>query len=76
MPIVQHLMDSLVERYGQEKGRHVYYAMEAEGTGPFALGAKYHSLHEQFAKRAGVAPIDTPKPSKVRHPRKARRARA
>lgn len=75
MPIVQHLMDALVARYGAEKGKHVYYAMEAEGSGPFAVGAKYHNLHEAFAKKAGVASLDRQKPTKVRHPHKARKAR-
>ena len=57
MPIVQSLMDNLVRQYGKERGRSVYFAMEAEGKGPFAKGGKYHALHESFAKRNGVTPL-------------------
>ena len=67
MPVVQSLMDSLVKRYGAEKGKHVYYAMEAEGSGPFAAGGKYRGLHEAFAKKNGVPPTKgkkKPRPSK------------
>jgi hypothetical protein len=56
VPIVQKLMDSLVERYGPDKGKQVYYAMEAEGSGPFSPGGKYRALHEAFAKKNGVPP--------------------
>ena len=57
MPIVQKLMDSLVAKYGKEKGKQVYYSMEATGKGPFASGAKHHDLHLEFAKKNGVQPI-------------------
>lgn len=56
MPIVTKLMDSLQARYGPSNGERVYYAMEAEGRGPFAPGGKYRNLHEAFAKKHGVAP--------------------
>lgn len=55
MPVVKSLMDSLKARYGDEAER-VYYAMEAEGKGPFAPGAKYRGLHEDWAKKNGVRP--------------------
>lgn len=56
MPIAKTLMDALVERYGKDKGPTVYYAMEAEGSGPFGPGGKYRELHEAFAKKHGVPP--------------------
>lgn len=56
MPVVKSLMDSLVERYGPDGGERVYYAMEAEGKGPFAPGGKHRDLHEAWAKKQGVAP--------------------
>jgi hypothetical protein len=40
MPIVQTLMDKLTKTYGPEKGKEVYYAMEASGKGPFAPGGQ------------------------------------
>lgn len=68
MPVVQALMDNLVKRYGPDKGKQVYYAMEAEGSGPFAPGAKHHDLHVAFAAKNGVAPVakgkKKPRPSK------------
>lgn len=56
MPIAMTLMGALQERYGPDEGKRVYYAMEAEGRGPFAPGGKYRHLHEAFAKRNDVAP--------------------
>lgn len=56
MPVVQSLMDNLQRRYGEKEGERIYYAMEAEGKGPFAEGGKYRHLHEQQAARAGVTP--------------------
>jgi hypothetical protein len=58
MPVIQSLMDKLVKQYGPERGRQVYYSMEAEGSGPFAKGAKYRHLHEEFAARHGVEPAE------------------
>ena len=57
MPIVQSLMDKLTKTYGPEKGKEMYYAMEASGKGPFAPGAKYRNLHEAFAAKHGVTPV-------------------
>ena len=51
MPIVQALMDKLVAQYGPAEGKHVYYAMEAEGKGPFAPGAKHRDKHEAFVEK-------------------------
>lgn len=70
MPIVEKLMNNLTARYGPEKGRNVYYAMEAEGKGPFAPGAKHRALHEDFAARNKVTPVGKNKPAGP----KARRA--
>lgn len=58
MPIVESLMRELVAKYGKEKGERVYYAMEASGKGPFAKGAKYGKLHEDFAAKHGVRPLE------------------
>ena len=57
MPVVQSLMSSLVERYGKQRGERIYYAMEAEGKGPFAKGGKYRKLHEDYTKRIGQRPL-------------------
>ncbi len=56
MPIIESLMADLVGRYGKKRGEDVYYAMEAEGKGPFGPKGKYRQLHESFARRHGVAP--------------------
>lgn len=61
MPIVQKLMDSLKARYGPKEGERVYYAMEAEGKGPFAPGAKHRDLHEAFVTKHGLSPAPAPK---------------
>jgi hypothetical protein len=61
MPIVQSLMDKLIATYGEGRATSVYYAMEAEGSGPFARGAKYHDLHVAFADKHHLAPITTKK---------------
>lgn len=67
MPVVKSLMDNLVKRYGKEKGERVYYAMEAEGSGPFAPGAKHHDLHVTRSKKAGHGPTSAKaKPRKKR----------
>ena len=76
MPIVQSLMDSLVARYGEAKGKQVYYSMEAEGKGPFAPGAKHRDLHEAFAKKHGVTPSAATRTKKKPATPKGRRARA
>lgn len=57
MPVVQSLMDKLVERYGKGTGERVYYSMEATGKGPFAPGGKYRQLHEDWATKHGLAPM-------------------
>lgn len=57
MPIVESLMDDLVKRYGEDEGRRIYHAMEAEGKGPFGPKGKYRRLHEEWAARHGVAPV-------------------
>lgn len=61
MPVVKSLMDSLVERYGKEKGERVYYAMEAEGKGPFGPGGKHHDKHKAWAAKNGVTPASKKK---------------
>lgn len=71
MPVVQSLMDNLVRQYGEEKGQRVYYAMEAEGSGPFAPGKKHRQLHEDWAAKHGVAPVGGRK-KKPGPPKKAR----
>jgi len=73
MPIVQALMDKLAKTYGPEKGKEVYYAMEASGKGPFAPGAKHRAAHEAFAAKHGVTPVGkakAPASSKKRGPAK------
>lgn len=77
MPIVQALMDSLVARYGKAKGENVYYAMEAEGKGPFATGAKHHDLHLAFVKKHGLPSAASPAPRRTptRRPRGAAKPR-
>lgn len=62
MPVVEKLMKSLVDRYGEAEGKRVYYAMEAEGKGPFGPGGKYHQLHRDFAERNGVVSQSVKKP--------------
>lgn len=69
MPVVQSLMESLQKRYGPEKGKSIYYAMEGEGSGPFAPGGKYRHLHERFAERNGVRPSKAIR-SKAKHTKK------
>jgi hypothetical protein len=65
MPIVQALMDKLVAQYGPAQAKHVYYAMEAEGKGPFAPGAKHRDLHEAFVEKHHL-PGGVGKPVKAR----------
>lgn len=60
MPIVQALMADLRKRYGQSEGERVYFAMEAEGKGPFGKNGKYHALHQAFAHRNGIPAIESP----------------
>jgi hypothetical protein len=62
VPIVESLMKSLVERYGKRRGEDIYYAMEAEGKGPFAPGAKHRDMHEAFAAKHGLEPQGKKKP--------------
>lgn len=68
MPIVESLMSSLKKRYGDDEGERVYYAMEAEGSGPFGPRGKHHQLHKDWAKRNGVKPLSSTK--KKARPRK------
>jgi len=80
MPIVQSLMDKLVAQYGAEKGKQVYYAMEAEGKGPFAPGAKHRDKHEAFVEKhnlpGGVGkPVKAAAPSRGRAHAKAKPAK-
>lgn len=70
MPIVGSLMQSLVDRYGKERGERVYYSMEAEGSGPFAPGAKHRDLHEAWAKKNGVRPSQAIRSKKKAPPRR------
>lgn len=76
MPIVQSLMDNLQKRYGEAEGRNVYYAMEAQGKGPFAPGGKYRHLHEAWAKKNKVRPSSAIRTKKKPAAPKGRRARA
>lgn len=79
MPVVKKLMDNLTAQYGKGKGERIYYAMEAEGKGPFAPGAKHHDLHLAFAEKHGVPPIKgkkaPPSGSRGRTPRPTPRPR-
>lgn len=61
MPVVESLMASLQERYGAERGKRVYYSMEASGKGPFAKGNKHHDKHVAFARDRGLDPIERKK---------------
>jgi hypothetical protein len=72
MPVVQGLMSALQERYGAERGKRVYYAMEASGKGPFAKGNKHHDKHVAFAAKHGVTPIER----KKKTPRRKTRGRS
>jgi len=69
MPVVQALMDKLVKQYGPERGKRVYYAMEAEGSGPFGPRGKHRDLHNAFAAKHGV----TPAPGKKKKARTSKR---
>jgi hypothetical protein len=39
--VAEALMENLVAEYGENRGKHVYFAMEREQKGPFAAGNKY-----------------------------------
>lgn len=65
MPVVEALMSKLVAQYGPEKGKRVYYSMEAEGKGPFAPGAKHRDKHEDFVEKHHL-PGGVGKPVKAR----------
>lgn len=58
MPVVKSLMGSLRKRYGVKQGASIYYAMEAEGLGPFAKGNKHHDKHVAYATKLGQKPIE------------------
>jgi hypothetical protein len=75
VPIVESLMEKLTQQYGPEKGKRVYYAMEAEGKGPFAPGAKHRDKHEAFVERHNL-PGGVGKPVKARVAPKRGRAPA
>lgn len=70
MPVVQKLMDSLKARYGEQQGERVYYAMEAEGKGPFGAKGKYHALHQGFASKHNLKAIESPGKKKAPHRKK------
>lgn len=78
MPIVASLMDNLLKQHDPKTAERIYYAMEAEGKGPFAPGGKYRHLHEAFAAKHNLRPshaIRSRPKKKPAKPRKARRAR-
>lgn len=75
MPIVKALMDNLVKQHGEAEGKRIYYAMESEGKGPFAKGAKHHDLHEAFAAKHHLTPNAGSTGKKKPAGRKPRRAR-
>jgi hypothetical protein len=75
MPIVESLMEKLTAQYGAEKGKRVYYAMEAEGKGPFAPGAKHRDKHEAFVEKHNL-PGGVGKPVKARAAPKRKPAHA
>lgn len=70
MPVVKSLMSALRGRYGAKKGERVYYAMEAEGKGPFAKGNKHHDLHVAYAQKLGAAPIERSRKPGTKKPRR------
>lgn len=74
MPVHQPLMDELRARYGEQRGRDVYFAMEAGAVGPFAEGNELHHLHEAFARERGLPPVKrgVNRRSGRRRPRSAR----
>lgn len=67
-------MDALVARYGRREGERAYYAMEAEGRGPFGPTGKYRDLHEAWAAKNDVRP-SSPIPGKKK-PRPSKKAGA
>jgi len=78
MPVVKALMDNLVKQHGEAEGKRIYYAMEAEGKGPFGPKGKHRDLHEAFASKHGVSPTEgkkKPAGPKARRARGARKAR-
>jgi hypothetical protein len=40
MPVNRSLLKKLIEKYGEEKGKEMYYAMESEGKPSFKKGLK------------------------------------
>jgi hypothetical protein len=66
VPIRESLMKGLLETYSPEEAKRVYYAMEAEGSGPFGPKGKYHADHVAWAEKHGVAPIETTKKARPR----------
>lgn len=72
MPIHEALMAKLQAKYGRDEGERVYFALEAQGRGPFAPGASHRQDHLDFADRHGLTPQGTRKP---RPPKKAGRRR-
>lgn len=69
MPIIEALMNKLTAKYGQTEGEHVYYALEAEGKGPFGPNGKYRQLHLDFAERNGVTPLTPARRTRARRRR-------
>ena len=54
------LRQSLIRRYGEEKGELVFLRMRGEASGPFAPGRALHDEHVAFAREAGVPPLTGP----------------
>lgn len=40
MPVNKKLAKALIEKYGYEKGKEIYYKMESEGKSTFTKGMK------------------------------------
>jgi hypothetical protein len=51
MPINKKLADALIDRYGYEKGKEIYYKMENEGKPAFKTGMKTAKKKGETRKR-------------------------
>lgn len=69
------LRKSLVERYGDSQGEHVYQSMKGEGSGPFSPGGKYRRIHEDWAEKQGVPPSKATKSKGKKKPRRSGKRR-
>ncbi len=67
MPVNEHLMESLVNTYGEERAKSIYYAMEASGAGPFGNGNKLFGDHLTFASKHGLSPIMSKVAKRAKH---------